>query len=117
MMYLRVFVIGGLLCLIAQILIDKTAVTGARILVSYVVAGVVLTGAGLYEKLVNFAGAGATVPIMGFGYTLAKATKTAVDEKGLFGALTGGLTGTAAGITAAVVFGLVWALIFRSRQK
>lgn len=115
--YVRVFLTGGLLCLIAQVLIDRTAMTGARILVSYVVAGVFLTGVGLYHYVVEFGKAGATVPIVGFGYTLATATKEAVAEKGLFGALTGGLTGTAAGITAAVVFAFVWALIFRSRQK
>ncbi len=115
--YVRVFLVGGVICLIAQIFIDKTAVTGAKILVSYVVAGVALTGVGFYKHVVDFGGAGATVPIIGFGYTLAEATKTAVDEKGLLGALTGGLTGTAAGITAAVVFAFIWALIFKSRQK
>lgn len=115
--YFRVFLVGGLLCLIAQIFIDKTAVTGAKILVSYVVAGVVLTGIGAYKPIVDFGRAGATVPIMGFGYTLAEATRTAVDEKGLLGALTGGLTGTSAGIAAAVVFAFIWALLFKSKQK
>jgi len=115
--YVRVFLVGGLICLIAQVLIDKTAMTGARILVSYVVIGVILGGIGVYKSVVDFAGAGATVPIVGFGYTLAEATKKAVDETGLLGALTGGLTGTAAGITAAVVFAFIWALVFKSRQK
>lgn len=115
--YLRVFLVGGALCLIAQIFIDKTAVTGAKILVSYVVAGVALTGVGIYKYVVDFGGAGATVPIIGFGYTLAEATKAAVDEKGLLGALTGGLTGTAAGITAAVVFAFLWSMVFKSKQK
>ncbi len=115
--YVWVFVVGGALCAVAQILIDKTAMTGARILVSYVVIGVVLGGVGVYQKIVDFASSGATVPIMGFGYTLAKGTMEAVDEKGLFGALTGGLTATSAGITAAVVLGLLWALLFKSKQK
>ncbi len=115
--YLKAFLVGGAFCLIAQIFIDKTAVTGARILVSYVVAGVALTGIGAYKYVVDFGGAGATVPIVGFGYTLAEATKAAVDEKGLLGALTGGLSGTSAGIAAAVVFAFIWALIFKSRQK
>lgn len=115
--YLKAFLVGGVICLIAQIFIDKTAVTGARILVSYVVAGVILTGIGAYKHVVDFGGAGATVPIVGFGYTLAEATKAAVDEKGLLGALTGGLSGTSAGIAAAVVFAFIWALIFKSRQK
>jgi len=115
--YIKVFAVGGLICAIAQVLIDKTAMTGARILVSFVVAGVVLTGFGWYDKLVDFATSGATVPIVGFGYTLATETKAAVDETGLLGALTGGLTGTAAGITAAVVFAFIWSLIFKSKQK
>lgn len=117
MEYLRVFLVGGIICLIAQIFIDKTAVTGAKILVTYVVTGVVLTGIGVYKYVVDFGGAGATVPIIGFGYTLAEATKTAVDERGLLGALTGGLTGTAAGITAAVVFAFIWSMLFKSKQK
>lgn len=115
--YLKVFLVGGIICAIAQVLIDKTAMTGARILVSFVVAGVVLTGIGVYQRLVDFASAGATVPIVGFGYTLATATKEAVDKEGLLGALTGGLTGTAAGITAAVVFAFIWSLVFKSKQK
>ncbi len=117
MEYLKVFLVGGLICAIAQVLIDKTAMTGARILVSFVVAGVFLTAIGVYEKIVDFATSGATVPIVGFGYTLATETKAAVDSNGLLGALTGGLTGTAAGITAAVVFAFFWSLIFKSKQK
>lgn len=115
--YVRVFLVGGALCTIAQILIDKSAMTGARILVSYVIAGVIFTGMGWYEKVVDFAKAGATVPIIGFGYTLARGTKEAVDKYGLFGALTGGLTGAAAGLTAAIVFAFIWSLIFKSKQK
>lgn len=117
MNYVWAFLVGGATCLIAQLFIDKTAVTGAKILVTCVVAGVFLTGIGVYGYVVDFAGAGATVPIIGFGYTLAEATKTAVDQYGLLGALTGGLSGTAGGITAAVVFGFIWSLIFKSRQK
>ena len=115
--YVRVFLTGGIICVIAQILIDKTAMTGARILVSYVVIGVILSGIGVYKKIVDFGGAGATVPIVGFGNALAEGTKKAVDETGLLGALTGGLTGTAAGITAAVVFAFIWSMLFKSRQK
>lgn len=115
--YIKAFAVGGLICVIAQILIDKSAMTGARILVSFVVAGVVLTGLGLYQKAVDFATTGATVPIVGFGYTLAEGTKKAVEEQGLLGALTGGLTGTAGGITAAVVFAFIWSLLFKSKQK
>ncbi len=115
--YLFVFVTGGLICVLAQILIDKTGMTGARILVSFVVAGVILSGFGVYQRLVDFAGAGATVPIVGFGHALAEGTKKAVDETGLLGALTGGLTGTSAGITAAVVLAFLWSLLFKSKQK
>lgn len=115
--YFWTFVVGGLICVVAQILIDKTAITGARILVSFVVIGVILSGAGVYQWLVDFAGAGATVPIVGFGNALAEETKQAVDETGLLGALTGGLTGTAAGITAAVVFAAVWSVLFKSKQR
>ena len=115
--YLKVFLVGGIICAIAQVFIDRTAMTGARILVSFVVAGVILTGIGVYQKVVDFGTSGATVPIVGFGYTLATATKEAVDKDGLLGALTGGLTGTAAGITAAVVFAFMWSLVFKSKQK
>ncbi|MBQ9162654.1 MAG: stage V sporulation protein AE [Clostridia bacterium] len=115
--YLWAFVIGGALCVVAQILIDKTALTPARILVLFVVAGVVLGAVGLYEPLVEFAGAGATTPLSGFGYLLSKGVRKAVDEKGLLGALTGGLSATAGGITAAMFFGLVAALIFKGKRK
>lgn len=115
--FVRAFLIGGVFCVLAQILIDKTKLTPARILVSYVVFGVVLTGVGLYEPLVKFAGAGATVPLTGFGYTLAKGVEKAVAEKGLVGALSGGMTATAAGISAAIVFGLIAATVFPSHPK
>ena len=115
--YARAFLIGGLFCVVAQILIDKTMLTPARILVSYVVSGVLLTALGVYQPIVDFAGAGATVPLTGFGYGLAMGVKKAVDEHGLLGALTGGLTATSAGITAAMFFGLLAALIFKSRSK
>ena len=115
--YARAFLIGGVLCIIAQILIDKTRLTPARILVSYVVAGVFLTAVGIYHPLVEFGGAGATVPLTGFGYALASGVKTAVDEKGLFGAITGGLSAAAAGITSVMVLGLIAALIFRPKPK
>ena len=115
--YIKAFCVGGALCVIGQVLIDKTKLTPARILVSYVVTGVILGGLGLYQPLVDFAGAGATVPLTGFGYTLAKGVKKAVDAEGLFGALTGGLTACAAGIAAAIVFSLIAALIFKSGDK
>ena len=114
---LKAFVIGGLFCVMAQIFIDKTALTPARILVLYVSLGVVLTAVGLYSPLVDFAGCGATTPLTGFGYSLATSVRKSVDEKGLIGALTGGLTGTAGGIAAAIVFGYTFALIFRSHPK
>ena len=115
--YLKAFLVGGLICLIGQLLIDKTRLTPARILVSYVVLGVVLTGLGVYGRLVDFAGAGATVPLTGFGYALATGVEKAVAEKGLLGALTGGLTATAGGITAAILFGLVASLLSKPRIK
>ena len=117
MEYLYAFLVGGLLCAIGQVLIDYTKLTPARILVAYVVAGVILGGIGLYEPLVKFAGAGATVPLTGFGYLLSKGVKEAVVEKGLLGAMTGGFTAAAAGITAAVVFGFIIALIFKPKDK
>lgn len=117
MEYLKVFLIGGLLCAIGQVLIDKTKLTPARILVSYVVIGTILTGVGLYEPLVKFAGAGATIPLTGFGYALGKGVMKAVDERGLIGIFTGGLTATAAGIVAAMFFGYAFALIFRPKDK
>ena len=115
--FVYAFLVGGALCIIAQILIDKTRLTPARILVAYVVAGVMLTAIGLYEPLVKFAGNGATTPLTGFGYSLAKGVEKAVDEQGLLGALTGGLTGTAGGITAAMLFGLLAAIFFKSKPK
>ncbi|MBR2927657.1 MAG: stage V sporulation protein AE [Oscillospiraceae bacterium] len=117
MNYLSAFLCGGLLCAIGQILIDKTKLTPARILTGYVVTGVLLTALGLYEPIVSWGGAGATVPLTGFGYCLAKGVKEAVAEQGLMGALTGGLTATAGGITAAVVFALLAALLFRPGDK
>lgn len=114
---LYAFIVGGLLCVIAQILIDKTKLTPARILVSYVVAGVVLTAFGLYEPIVKLAGNGATTPLTGFGYSLAQGVKKAVEEQGLMGALTGGITGAAAGITAVMLFGLIAALVFNGKPK
>ncbi len=117
MEYLKAFLCGGALCLIGQILIDKTGLTPARILTTYVVAGVVLSALGLYQPLVDWAGAGATVPLTGFGHSLAKGVREAVAERGLLGALTGGLTATAGGIAAAIVLGILVALLFRSRRK
>ena len=117
MPYVWAFLVGGTLCVIAQILIDKTKLTPARILVAYVVAGVFLGAVGVYEPLVDFAGAGATVPLTGFGYTLAKGVEKAVSENGLMGALTGGITGAAAGITAVMIFGLIVAAVFPSHPK
>lgn len=111
------FLIGGIFSAIAQILIDKTKLTPARILVSYVVLGVILTGIGVYGPLVKFAGNGATTPLTGFGYCLAEGVKKAVDRDGLIGALTGGITGAAGGITAAIFMGLTVALIFKSKPK
>lgn len=117
MEYLYAFLIGGILCVIGQILIDKTKLTPARILVSYVVIGVILGGIGLYKPIVDFAGAGATVPLTGFGYTLAKGVKEAVDQTGFIGMLTGGLKSTAGGITAAILSGLIVSLLFRAKDK
>ena len=115
--YLKAFLVGGALCLIGQILIDKTKLTPARILVSYVVIGVFLGTIGVYEPLVEFAGAGATVPLTGFGYNLAKGVKEAVQESGFLGILTGGLKATAGGIAAAIVSGLIVSLIFKAKDK
>lgn len=117
MMYLWAFIVGGLWCVIAQILIDKTKLTPARILVGYVVIGAILTAVGCYEPLVKFAGAGATVPLTGFGYSLIKGVEKAVSEKGAFGILCGGLTGAAAGITAVMLFSLIAALLSKSHRK
>lgn len=117
MEFVKAFIIGGLLCVIGQILIDKTNLTPARILVSYVVIGVVLSGVGLYEPLVEFAGAGASVPLTGFGHCLAKGVRETVDEKGVLGIFTGGLKATAGGITVAIVAGLIASLLFRDKDK
>ena len=117
MIYLKAFLVGGLLCVIAQILIDKTKLTPARVLVGYVVMGAILSALGLYKYLVDFAGAGATVPLTGFGHSLVEGVKKAIDEKGIFGILSGGLTGTASGITAVILFSVVSALIFKSHRK
>ena len=115
--YLWAFLVGGGLCVIAQILIDRTKLTPARILVVYVVAGVFLGAVGLYEPLVEFAGAGASTPLTGFGYLISKGVKEAVAEKGLIGALTGGLTSAAGGIAAALVFGYLACLFSRGKPK
>lgn len=117
MEYIKAFIVGGLFCVIGQLLIDKTKLTPARILVSYVVVGVLLGALGIYEPLAEFAGAGATVPLTGFGNTLAKGVRQAVSEDGLLGAFTGGLKATAGGITAAVVAGLLVSLIFKDKDK
>ncbi len=115
--YAKAFLVGGLLCAIGQILIDKTSITPAKILTLFVVAGVVLGAVGLYQPLVNWAGAGATVPLTGFGNILAKGVKEAVAEKALHGAFTGGFTAAAGGLGAAVFFGLLVALIFKSKDR
>lgn len=117
MEYLKAFLVGGLLCLIGQILIDKTKLTPARILVSYVVIGVLLGAIGVYKPLVDFAGAGATVPLTGFGYNLAKGVREAIEKDGFLGIFTGGLTATAGGITVAVFAGLLCSLLFRPKDK
>ncbi len=117
MMYVKAFIVGGLICAVGQILIDKTKITPARILVSFVCAGVVLSLLGLYEPLVKFAGAGATVPISGFGYLLGKGAREGVAESGLLGALTGGVKNAAAGIAAAVFFGYLISLLFSPKVK
>lgn len=117
MEYCKAFIVGGLFCLVGQILIDKTKLTPARILVGYVVAGVLLGAFGIYDKIAEFAGAGATVPLTGFGNTLAKGVREAVDEKGFLGIFIGGLKSTAGGITAAIVSGLVMSFLFKAKDK
>lgn len=117
MIYLKAFLVGGLICGISQALIDRTRLTPARILSAYVVLGVILTAVGVYEPLVKWAGCGATVPILGFGYTMAKGIKTAVSELGLVGALGGGLTAAAAGISVAVGLSFLCSLVFRGGDK
>lgn len=114
---LYAFFVGGFICLMGQILIDYTKLTPARILVTFVVSGVILTAIGIYEPIVKFAGAGATVPLTGFGYSLANGVKEAVNQYGLIGALSGGLTATAAGIAASVTFGMLMAVFFKSGDK
>lgn len=115
--YLKAFLIGGILCAIGQLLIDKTKLTPARILVSYVVIGVILGALNLYQPLVDFAGAGASVPLTGFGNTLAKGVRQAIEEKGFIGIFTGGLSATAGGITAAIVAGMIVSCLFRAKDK
>ena len=115
--YLWCFLCGGLLCAVGQVLIDLTKLTPARILSGYVVAGVILQAVGVYKPLVDWAGAGATVPLTGFGYSLARGVAKAVEEKGLLGVLAGGLTATAGGIAAAVVFALIMALLCKPKEK
>lgn len=115
--YLKAFAVGGALCVIGQILIDKTKLTPARILVAYVVAGVILGGIGIYQPLVDFAGAGAAVPLLGFGNTLAKGVREAIHQTGFLGIFTGGLKAAAGGITAAIFAGLLVSLIFKDKDK
>jgi stage V sporulation protein AE len=117
MEYIKAFIVGGLLCVIGQLLIDKTKLTPARILVSYVVIGVLVSAVGLYQYLVDFAGAGATVPLTGFGHNIAKGVREAVDKDGFLGIFIGGLKATAGGITAAIVAGLVASFIFKAKDK
>ena len=117
MEYLKAFLVGGALCALGQILIDKTSLTPARILTTYVVAGVALSALGLYQPLADWAEAGATVPLTGFGHALASGVRKAVAERGLLGALTGGLTACAGGIAAAIVLGILVSLLFRARRK
>lgn len=117
MEYLKAFVVGGILCVIGQILIDKTKLTPARILVGYVVAGVILGAVGVYKPIAEYAGAGASIPLTGFGYNLAKGVKETIDKDGFLGIFTGGLTATAGGIAVAVVSGLIASLIFRPKDK
>ena len=117
MEYLKAFLVGGLFCLVGQVLMDQTKLTPARILVSYVVAGVFLTAVGIYKPIAEFAGAGATVPLTGFGYTLANGVKEAIDRQGFLGIFTGGLKATAGGITMAIFAGLLVSLIFKAKDK
>ena len=115
--YVKAFLVGGLFCVVGQVRIDKTKLTPARILVGYVVTGVLLGALGLYQPILDFAGAGASVPLCGFGATLAKGVKEAIDESGALGILTGGLKATAAGITAAILFGLLAGILFKPKDK
>ena len=115
--YIKAFIVGGTICVIGQVLIDKTKLTAARILVGYVVIGVFLGALGVYKPLTQFAGCGATVPLSGFGYTLSEGVKKAVNERGILGIFTGGLASAAAGITAAMIAGLIMSIIFRAKDK
>lgn len=117
MEYIGAFFVGGILCVIGQLLIDLTKLTPARILVIYVVSGTILTVLGLYEPLVKIGGCGATIPLTGFGYTLGKGVIKGINEKGLLGAFTGGITAASGGIAAAIFFGFLIALIFKSKEK
>ena len=117
MSYIWAFIVGGMLCVIGQILIDKTGLTPARILVGYVVCGVILSAVGIYPRLVEFAGAGASVPLTGFGHCIAKGVKEAVAQDGFLGVLIGGLKATAGGITAAILAGVIVSLIFKAKDK
>lgn len=117
MNFLIAFFIGGLICVVGQILIDKTKLTPARIMVGYVVMGVILGGVGIYNVFSEFAGAGATVPLLGFGNNLANGVRDVIDEKGFIGIFTGGLTMTAGGICAAMLFGYICSLIFKPKSK
>lgn len=117
MEYLKAFLVGGIFCVIGQLFIDKTKLTPARILVGYVVTGVILGAVGIYKPLAEFAGAGATVPLTGFGYMLSKGVKEAIQQDGLIGVLTGGLKATAGGITVAIIAGLVMSILFKARDK
>jgi len=115
--YVKAFLVGGTICMIGQILIDKTKLTPARILVSYVIIGVALSAVGVYTHIVDFAGAGATVPLTGFGHTLAKGVREAVDKNGFLGIFTGGLKATSGGITTALVAGLIASILFSPKDK
>ncbi len=115
--YLKAFVVGGIICAIGQILVDKTRLTPARILVCYVVSGVILQFFGIYQYIVDFAGAGATVPLTGFGYNLCKGTIRAISDKGAIGILSGGFTASSSGLAAAVIFGLIASFIFKTKPK
>ena len=117
MIYLKAFLVGGAICALSQMLIDRTKLTPARILSAYVVLGVLLAGVGLYQPLVDWAGAGATVPLLGFGYTMAEGVRTALEEQGVLGILTGGLKAAAGGIAAAVFFSLVGAVLFKPGDR